>query len=859
MDSDATQRPSSIVVSLEESGVPYSNVNLDASDANVDGNTWTWTGVMNMDKFLNKKSAAYTASTSVAGYSMLHSYASPYSGATITLVSDDYTPSETVDIPVSVVWEDNGDSLNNRPGEVTVNVYAYIDWNQGAEPVRTTTVSAEQGWQGTIEGLPKYDADGNALKYHVVEAVPEFYGAGDSYVECPTTAQATFTNYPIIWTVDVRKQWDDDNDAKGARPASITVGLYKGSTKIDEMTLSGANSTNAAGNTWGKSFFTKYPMAENGAAIAYSVKEADVANYTAEPMEVSLVGFKGYHKAFGIRNTYNPTIDIPVTATWVDANDKYGNRPDSVTYNLYSVPRSSLSDPGSDFTTYTSTAEPTLVTTKVATRKDGYATTISAGLPTCDENGNELAYLVGEDEVPGYNKVLSYSHINGNFWEVSKANVYDGTNPVNVSNTLLIGYAPSVYKVWEDKGHEGERPAVTFRIYEQGGNNALSELTLTSEDALSLSPYADNYETVDRYLHPSLPEDITKVWFGSFRTRLWVSQDNDKAFLPQYKNGKPVSYEVREVARDGYKSSGGTVWEADNPAKRFYRSTIVTNTYKKKVPIASATVAPIASQTYTGSAIKPTPKVTLGGKALALGTDFTLSYANNTNAGTATITVTGKGAYEGSTSATFQIDRAANPLRAKAAKASLSVTYKPKAATVTAGNVTVGGAQGGVTYANASTDVTAKKFAVVKATGKVTVPKATGAGTYTVKIKATAAGNSNYEPGSKTVSYKLTVAKAAQPMRLKAVKRTAKVSKLKKGAVTVAAPLKFAKKAQGKVTYAKAKGSAKCLTVNKKTGKVTIKRGTKRGTYKVKIKVTAKGTRNYKAGSKTITCKVVVK
>lgn len=43
----------------------------------------------------------------------------------------------------------------------------------------------------------------------------------------------------------------------------------------------------------------------------------------------------------------------------------------------------------------------------------------------------------------------------------------------------------------------------------------------------------------------------------------------------------------------------------------------------------------------------------------------------------------------------------------------------------------------------------------------------------------------------------------------------------------------------GKVTYKSsnakvAKGSAKCLTVKKKTGKLTVRKGTKKGTYKVK-------------------------
>ena len=62
------------------------------------------------------------------------------------------------------------------------------------------------------------------------------------------------------------------------------------------------------------------------------------------------------------------------------------------------------------------------------------------------------------------------------------------------------------------------------------------------------------------------------------------------------------------------------------------------------------------------------------------------------------------------------------------------------------------------------------------------------------------------------------------------------------------------------MTYARvAKGSDRCLTINKKTGKVTVKQGTKKGTYKIKIKVKAKGNKNYKGGSKNVTCTVVVK
>ena len=75
--------------------------------------------------------------------------------------------------------------------------------------------------------------------------------------------------------------------------------------------------------------------------------------------------------------------------------------------------------------------------------------------------------------------------------------------------------------------------------------------------------------------------------------------------------------------------------------------------------LAGAEVSGIAGRTYNGSAQTQSPTVKLSGKTLANGTDYTLSYANNTNAGTATVTITGKGNYSGSISKTFTISQAA--------------------------------------------------------------------------------------------------------------------------------------------------------------------------------------------------------
>jgi len=58
-------------------------------------------------------------------------------------------------------------------------------------------------------------------------------------------------------------------------------------------------------------------------------------------------------------------------------------------------------------------------------------------------------------------------------------------------------------------------------------------------------------------------------------------------------------------------------------------------------------IGDIETQNYTGSAITPTPTVTCMGTTLTEGTDYELAYANNINAGTATVYAVGKSIYAG--------------------------------------------------------------------------------------------------------------------------------------------------------------------------------------------------------------------
>ena len=63
-----------------------------------------------------------------------------------------------------------------------------------------------------------------------------------------------------------------------------------------------------------------------------------------------------------------------------------------------------------------------------------------------------------------------------------------------------------------------------------------------------------------------------------------------------------------------------------------------------------------SSYTYTGYAIAPDVVVTMNGRVLNRGTDYVVSYSNNTNVGTATMTVTGIGSFSGTKTINYTIE-----------------------------------------------------------------------------------------------------------------------------------------------------------------------------------------------------------
>lgn len=73
------------------------------------------------------------------------------------------------------------------------------------------------------------------------------------------------------------------------------------------------------------------------------------------------------------------------------------------------------------------------------------------------------------------------------------------------------------------------------------------------------------------------------------------------------------------------------------------------------IDLSKGSTVTVPSMTYTGKALKPGPVVKVGSALLQRGTDYTVSYKNNTAVGTGKVIITGAGCYEGTITKSFKV------------------------------------------------------------------------------------------------------------------------------------------------------------------------------------------------------------
>ena len=235
--------------------------------------------------------------------------------------------------------------------------------------------------------------------------------------------------------------------------------------------------------------------------------------------------------------------------------------------------------------------------------------------------------------------------------------------------------------------------------------------------------------------------------------------------------------------------------------------------------ITSVTIDSIPNQTYTGNAIEPPLVVKDGTTTLTKGTDYTVSYPyNNTNAGSASLQVNGKGNYTGTKGATFIIDRADQKLTVPGtANVAFGTTLDLN--TVCSSNM-----PGAVlTFAKATTASMPTGTNFDAANGTVTAGNNTGS----FEITVNSAGNANYKDAlPKTI----TVYIVAKTPSTYATEPTAKTG------------LKYDGNEQELVTAGVANGGTVKYSLDGTTWTDTVPTGKDAKTYDVQYKIVGDAT-----------------
>ena len=431
----------------------------------------TYAGLLKNDP--DGKAIKYTVSedTLPAGYAVVGESQAAPDGQIINKKDN-----ELIEVSITKRWADDGDRDGKRPTakeyEDAVHLLADDTEVTAADEeykamTKVVTDNDDNTYTVTFAQLPKY-ANGVEIVYTVQEDAITGYTT-----DTPVTAAGGTiinTHIPAQYCVAVTKTWIDLDNRFDTRPADgLTVTLQKSSDggttwdDVKQVTLTEANGyaymeqgVNAFEE--GKALLYRWTEKKEDIPSGYS-HDADADEKNVQNGTITLKdGTKADTDILTVLTNALNLVQVPVTKTWNDDNNRDGKRPGAVTVRLYKT----VDGKKTQVTLFTLSEADAEVEGKAWSH-------IFTDLPKY-ENGKEIAYTVEEDQVADYLE------------PVITGSAAAGYTIVNAHQPEKISI--SAAKSWNDHNNQdGKRGKITLVLSGMYLDENGQEKTVTVENA----------------------------------------------------------------------------------------------------------------------------------------------------------------------------------------------------------------------------------------------------------------------------------------------------------------------------------------------------------------------------------------
>lgn len=440
----------------------------------------------------------------------------------VKTVKNTMDPNASKKLTVKKIWKDENNQDGKRPASIAVDVYANGQ-KLADKTVTVTGGSSDAEWTAQTTDLPIFDASGQKITYTIGEDQLDGYDAPEV-----DQGNLTVTNSrtPEKISIKASKKWDDAENQDGKRPANVLVKLYK---EVGGQKSEVANRTLTEADQWATEF-TNLNKYERGQEVVYSLEEDAVPHYQSQVTGNAADGFV-------VTNTYKPeTVKISGQKKWEDAENQDGKRPNAVRVKILK---------GQD-----------IVDVQEVTAANGWKYE-SNPLPKY-ASGQEIAYTVAEEAVPGY---------------TSKVDGYNITNSYTPETVKVSGQ-----KKWDDaENQDGKRPA-SVKVKILNGDTVVDEQNVTSAndwkyESKALPKYAAGQEITYTVSEEAVPGYTSKV-DGYNITNSYTPETTTVSGSKTWEDGdnqdgkRPASITVNLLA-DGQKVNTQTVSEAEGWSYNF--------------------------------------------------------------------------------------------------------------------------------------------------------------------------------------------------------------------------------------------------------------------------------------------------